>query len=372
MKLTYTELQEVITRYVVANKISSATLAITKDNIVGLADKIGLIVSFDTSYTDKLGFMDGSSLDFGKTIEEWAIDLTLPQDFDGNGADALAPHYPTFRPTYYSKTLGRKYVATTLPNGNIERGVNDATQLASITASIMKRLYDSEAVFKYNAKRQVLADLITKCESAQTTTNSYNGMQEYVVGTYFFADEGPNDTRRGVVVKPKAVGVDAGNWDSAKAKGYIIELDLVKEIAKPIDTATGEAFVEQIKRDVEVASDLNEGHSLNGNSLGATDGLVLIVKQGLLPTLEVQVEAGAFQAQKVAIPSEVVVVKDFGDADANVFAMLIDSRGVRLHNGYNAIRSQENAKGDFMNYYKHFEYTAFVSRNTFVKVYKSN
>lgn len=368
-KLSYNELKGAIAQYVDANKIASPNLSVTRDNIVGLADKIGLITTLDTSYIDKLAYMDGSDLDYGKTIEEWAIDLTLAQDFDPQGANALAPTYPTFRPAYYSKTLGRKFVPTTIPYGNIERAVNNADQLVSVTSMIMKRLYDSEGAYKYGVKRQVLADLIAKCENAMGSTNEFDDGSTYAVDTLLVEDATAQVKKYGIVVKP--YDSDAGSWDQAVEQGYIIELDLITEIAKPTDTATGEAFVKQVKQDVEIASDMNEGHSLSGNSLGATDGLVLVVKQGLLPTLEVDVQAGAFNGEKVAIPSEIVTVKDFGDDTSGVFAILMDRRMCRLHNGYNRVRSDENGKGDFINYYKHFEYTAFTSRNTFVKVYRN-
>lgn len=370
MKLSYEQLKATISQYVDANKIATSDLQVTRNNVVGLADKIGATFTLDTSYTDKLAFMDGGDLDWGKTVEEWSLDLTLAEDHDPTGANNMSPHYPTHRPVYYSKSLGRKYVPTTIPFGNIERAVNNADQFSLVTSTIMKRLYDSEAVYKYGVKRQVLADLANKCESAMNSIVEFNVGTNYAVDTYVIDDGASTNKKAGIIVKPY-VGGAVNFWSEAVEQGYIIELDLVTTIDKPIDTATGEAFVKQVKNDVEIASDQNEGHSLSGNSLGATDGLVLIVKQGLLPTLEVDVQAGAFNGEKVAIPSEIVVVKDFGNADASVFAILMDRRGARLFNDYNAVREDANGKGDFINYYKHFEYTAHTSRNTFVKVYKS-
>ena len=78
----------------------------------------------------------------------------------------------------------------------------------------------------------------------------------------------------------------------------------------------------------------------------------------------------AFQAEQLAIPARVKVVDDFGDNSTGVFAMLIDPRGVKLHRGYHAIRENLNGEGDFMNYFDHSENTGFISKSTFVKVYK--
>ena len=99
-------------------------------------------------------------------------------------------------------------------------------------------------------------------------------------------------------------------------------------------------------------------------------GLVLILKQGIMPNIEVKTWAGAFQENRVAFPTEVVVVKDFGSADDKVYGLLCDRRALRLHNTYNATRANENGDGDFLNVFRHTEDTAYISRNAFIKFYK--
>ena len=69
------------------------------------------------------------------------------------------------------------------------------------------------------------------------------------------------------------------------------------------------------------------------------------------------------------------VVDDFGTitgetSGKKVYAILIDPRGVKLHEGYNASRYKENADGDFVNYVRHFEETGFISKSTFVRVFE--
>ena len=174
-----------------------------------------------------------------------------------------------------------------------------------------------------------------------------------------------------VAVKPIASGSGL-TGTTAIAGGYLIPLALVTEIAKPSDDTTGEAFIEQVLKDVEVASDFSEGHSLNGNTLGGNQeaGLVLVMKQGIMPTLKVQTLAGAFHREDLAIPAEIVVIPDFGDADDDIYAILVDRRIMRLHNTYRAVRENSNGQGDFLNMYYHTENTVHVSRNCFVKVYK--
>lgn len=147
---------------------------------------------------------------------------------------------------------------------------------------------------------------------------------------------------------------------------------LMGERRHSLDDTTGEAFIKQLKSDVEVASDSSEGHSLNGNSLGATEGLRLILKQGIMPSVEVDTLAGAFQLEKLALPVKVIVVKDFGSCDSDVYGMLVDVRGMRLHNTFNGTYENLNGDGAFLNIFRHTEDTAYISRNCFVKFYKES
>ena len=109
--------------------------------------------------------------------------------------------------------------------------------------------------------------------------------------------------------------------------------------------------------------------------------MVLLVKQGVIPTLQVDTLAGAFNKEELAVPTDVIVVKDFGSTTVTVgessvdvskaYAVLVDGRGMRLHNTYNATRSNENGDGDFLNIFRHTEDTPYLSRNTFIKVYEA-
>ena len=180
------------------------------------------------------------------------------------------------------------------------------------------------------------------------------------------------DNKVGIVVKAYPASANLA-WEPAVAAGYIVVLDLVTTIAKPTDTATGEAFVKQVKKDVEIAGDISEGHSLNGNTLGASQGLILAVKQGLMPSIEVDVEAGAFNGNKVAMPSEVIVLPDFGkEADEKVYAVLFDKRALRFYPTFEYSASAPNETKAYINYIAHLDATAHISRNCFVKVYKAN
>lgn len=371
-KLSIAQLKSIVASYVAATNISNDTLSVTRDNIVGLADKIGKIQTIQHYFTDKLEVLTGEDLSFGKTVEEWAIDLILPEAYDSTGASALSRHDQTFRPVYYSFTCGRKMIPMTLPYNNIERAVHNEGQFAEVVAAMTKSLYDSEAMLRYGIKRQALGRLAGMCAYNMDATNatSYSTTGVYSVGT-LLKDSG-DAGKVFICVKPKTA--TSMTWADAKANGYVVENKLVEVKALPVDTSTGEAFIEAVKCDVEIASDFSEGHSLNGATLGATpeDGLILVVKQGVMPNLEVQTLSGAFHEDKVALPVKIVVVPDFGDLDSKYYAILLDRRGVKVHNTYRAVRENQNGDGDFINYFLHTENTVFVSRNIFVKVYSAS
>lgn len=375
-KLSIAELESAVATAVSAANIANSSFSVTRNNIVGLVDKIGKIVTIDTVYSiDKLNRFDGEYLSYGKTIEEWQQDLTVPYDYSStgvlaNGADALSPYDPSYRPAFYSETIGRKFIPTTIRNNNIERAVHFAEQFNNIVAMITKRLQDSMAQYRYAVKRQLFAKLIALAEGeslyAGTLPSTFSASTSYTVNTLL--KDGSTPTAVGIVVKAYTAN-DAANWAGAVSAGYIIPLNLLCDLSVPTDESTCTAFIEQVKKDVEIASDVSEGYSLNGNTLGATEGLALVVKQGIIPVTEVQSLAGAFHDQYLATPAEVVVVKDFGNADSKYFAVLLDARGLRLHNTYRATREQVNALGDWLTLFEHTEDTGFISRNTFVRVY---
>ncbi len=367
--LTYPELKAFVANVVTAAKLSNASFVESRDNTVGLLDKIGKIVTLDTTFAiDKLSMFDGEYMSFGKSIEEWQQDLILPVDYDPTGANTLAPHDGTSRPVTYSYTIGRKYIPATVRANDLERAVHFEAQYVELISMKLKRLNDSMASYRYAVKREMIAKLIALCEGEMDSTNAtFVASTAYNVGTCLKAGTSPE--KYGIVFKPITVALALANWAAAVAGGYIVELDLVQEIAKPVDESTGEAFLKQVKKDIEKASDENAGHSLNGNCLGATEGLVLVINQGILPSLDVDTLAGAFHQERLAIPAQIVVVKDFGSDASGAYAVLMDNRGLRLHNTYDAVREQMNGEGDFINYFRHTEDTPFASRNTFVKVY---
>ena len=369
-KLSLEELKTAIASYVDASKISVATFSDTRNNIVGLLDKIGKIVQLDTSFFDKLPELDGEELSFGKTVEEYYQDLILPIDYnqDADGSRVNRFYSPTFRPASYSYTLGKKIIAESIPNNNIERAVHFEAQYVEIVATMQKRLADSKAIWKYGVKRQILGNICDKVAGVYSGATAYvNATTDVAEGTYYKQTiDGVVHTAVCVVAKTHAVG---DTWAGLVAGGYLVEMKMLEEVAVPVDTSTGEAFLKAVKNAVEDAQDVNEGNSFNGNTIGAEVGLMLYIKHGIMSSLEIDTLAGAFHLDKMGTGVETKIVKDFGNTTTDAYAILMDRRAARLHIGYEAVRENFNGFGDFLNLFSHIESTAFISRNCYIKVF---
>ncbi len=316
-KMTLSGLQSAMASYVAAAS-QAASWSASSGNFIGLLDKIGKQVTIDGLFNDKLPELQGDELPLGKTVEEYFVDLTLPQNYSSmasEGAGALTPALPTVEDVAYSYTLGRQYVKTTLPYDNYERACINASVAGAVGAKIIERLQNSVDMTKYQMKKQLIGNAIDKA-------------------------------------------VTAGS---------------VATVAVPVDTVTGEAFIKQVKKDVEDASFAHMGNCLAGNNamIGASPELVLYVKKGVMASLDVDTLAGAFNIDKLAIPARIKVVDDFGSiTNSTAWAVLVDPRGIKLHEGYNATREDPNGQGDFVNIVRHFEETGFISKYVFIKVYK--
>ena len=325
-KMTLESLKTFATSYVAAAQQAGAWQE-THNNLYKVLDKVGKMITLDGEFQDSLPELSGDDLPLGKTIEEYFVDLTMPVDFkapDNSGSGyaeaALKPYLPDTEEPAYSYSLGRKVLPTTIPYDNVERGAVNAEAAGNMIAKVTEKFADSGSLYRYALKKQLIGNMITK-----------------------------------------AIEVDAGAGK------------IVSTIAKPVDTATGEAFIKEVKTIKEDFEFANEGNCLSKALIGKTpeSNLILYVKKGVLPSLEVDTLTGAYHLDKIAIPCHVKVVDDFGSADDKVFAVMLDSRGVKLHKDYLTTKPQENAFSDFVNLFEHSEYTGFISKFTAVHVFKA-
>ena len=322
-KMTKAALETAMATYVAAAK-QAGVWSDSNANLLKAVDKIGKTIQINGIYADKLAELEGDNLPLGKTIEEYFIDLTMPEtysDIATEGAKDDQPALPAVEDVCYNYTLGRQKVKTTVPFDNLERAFNTSEGAAAAITDISVKLQNSVDMTKYQMKKQLLGNVASKAIAVKATVS-----------------------------------------------------DVYKAMPVPVDTNTSEAFITAIKEAAEDASFAHQG-GLGNRLIGAAPELKLYVKKGVMPIVEVEALAGAFNSDKLALPASVTVVDDFGTITGEtegkkVYAILIDPRGVKLHEGYNASRYKENADGDFVNYVRHFEETGFISKSTFVRVFE--
>lgn len=335
-KWTIADIKTAVASYVAAAKQADASWDPSTESISGLMQKIMKTVTIDGSFVDKLPELDGDELPFGEAIEEYFVNLVPVRDYDdfegdyeggddeGAAADANnRPYRPNFDTVVYDEKLGRKVFATTIDEYKYQEALNGEADLSTLVALIMKRIYDSYSLWKYNQKKQLIGNMIDKAAAVTATVG-------------------------GETVYP-----------------------LVEEIAVPTDTESGEAFIKAVKDFAEEAAFVSENTSLSKTTIGAEDGLKLYIKKGIMSSLEVDTLAGAFNAEKLALPCEIKVVEDFGTTTTDAFAVLVDPRGIKLHRNYESMRDHEVAAGDYRNFFLHTEHTGFISTHTYVKVFEA-
>ena len=316
-KMTLDELAKFTASYVTAAKQAGAWKA-TTDNYLGLVDKIGKQITIEGSFEDDLPELNGDDLPFGKTIEEYMIDLIMPvSKDDGVSEDAVWDVYkPTVQEACYSYTLGGKKIPVVEKYNDVERAALGSTEAGNFSASLFNKFEVSYTNARYDVKERLLGNAIEKLPS-----------------------------------------------------------NCVETLAAPVDTETGANFILSVKKALEKAKKRNEGNCISGSLIGGSNTLILCIKQGIMPEIEVNTLMGAFHDEYAKFGIEIKTVDSFGtDAsgtEVDAYAFLFDTRGIKLHNSYNAIRSQASANKDEILFVRHYEDTGFISKYTYMHAWKA-
>lgn len=367
-KLTKEQLAFLLASYLKANKIAVAGFEASKDNVLGLLDKIGKTVEIDGIYTSELDWMDGDTLPAGKTIEEYFEDFIAPEDYvkESGLGNVNGPEIGA-RPVRYSYTQGRKKWKVKKYFDDLERAFSTEAGAINALEGITERLESSYRMWRDDAKRKLLGTLASKAKEIMNTTTTFAVKTAYTTGTAVRKDT--NGSAYAIVFKdiPSSNALD---WAGAIGAGYLAPVNLVEKVDVPTDDVKGEAFIIAVKEAVRKMKFKNH-ENLNGALVKPTPeaNRRLVIDTSLMPELEVKTLAGAFHDDRLAMPATMSEVEDFGTGNSDVLAILLDERGAKLHNSYNATRTQELADDDAILYVKHTEDTAFISANTFVHVF---
>lgn len=346
------------------------------NELTKVLNKIGLQIQIQGDYVDRLPELDGPELPLGKTIEEYFSELPSVLDYDKTGSTNDAPEDVHFLKPYYSYPLPRKMIKTTRRYEEYEESAINEAALFAMAGDDLAKITKSTDVYRYALKRELIGKVIEKAELCQSGLSA-DGVATYVAASANTLELGAlvcksqsASADHGIVMVDKG-GIPANtSWDNAVAAGYITLFHLVEEVAKPTDTAEGEAFLKKVMDDVEIASENGSGNSFNGAFIGATTDLVLLTLQGVRSVLSVDVKAGAFHREDLEIGAMLKSIPDFGSYNGKAWAVLMDRRTAALYLAYLRDRVHENADGDFVNFVRHIHNTPFISAATFVKVYE--
>lgn len=365
-RTTLNQFYDIVSEYIIANKIATDYTPTTSE-FTGLLDKIGKQVTMVHNFYDSLPELDGELLPLGKTVEEWYSDLKKPVPYDAEGTSTLARRKSGYRKPYYSFKQPRMVIENTIPYNVFEASSIDQTAYISLVNDNVKKFADSIALARYGRKKKLLNLVATRIKGVMnleesTSSDSADGTN-LKNGTYL------NDTSTGkVYAVMEDFDYTAGQEDTYVAEGKLVELHLETKLARPVDNATGTAFVKTLKDIAESLQFARDGHCLSGATIGSDEGVIMYLRKGIASVIDVDVLAGAFHQDKVAVPIEFKVVED--DAlPSGVYALLVDRRMIRLHPTYQAIRQNENGQGDFINQFSHTDYTAFYSMNTYCHIF---
>lgn len=317
-KLTVADLKTLVDTYVNANLMQIPSASYTPDfhTISNHLLKIGEMIMLDSDFSDRLPELDSRELEYGTTIEEYFMDFVLPVNYDGDGTTDLAPKRPTFQDTTYTKELGRKTIPITIDDTKYKNGMLGAAEYAQFLAWILKRHQDSQNLYKYALKRQLLGRFIEKLSGSPQ----------------------------------------------------------VETTAKPTDTATAEAWIKKVKEEITNMRDfIKEDYNLYGVPAKSPELVLYIAGADTIPVLDVDALAGAFNKDKVEIPVVVKQLEDFGEVSVNknAWAFLLDPRGAALKPHSINVTETRNGQGEFRTFYWHATYTAFISKATNAKVWVS-
>ena len=345
--------------YITADSASNKTFDKVSAG-TGLMSKIAATFTIEGDYTEEgLADLDGPEITNGNALEEYFRDFIEPQEFDETGANTLAPSYPNEAPVYYSEEQEKQTFKTTERMSGYSQSFNTKEEAAAYVAGIARRLYDSETLWKNQLKKQLLGIVASAHSQVVPTTYAPATASSLNIGDKVKGGENIYVVRKKISNNTElAAAVDAGQ---------LVKLDLATSMAVPTDATTGEAFIKSVKDYAAKFMKPRSGYSLNGNIAGKGT-YKLYIKEGILPSIEVDTIAGAFNQDRLTFGVPVVEMTDFG-ANENVFAMLVDTRGIRVSSVEKIATSQLNAEGAFINYYLHERPLAHWSPNVKVHVW---
>lgn len=269
-----------------------------------LLDKIGATVSLQSSIKDHLDMFDDITLPMGTTVEEYIHDLLEVAAFDPESLPYGQNVIDTKKAYHYRS--GDKKIELPVWNSEMKRAFNSPEGLASFTARMLQRIEDTKKAYKFEAKKKALGVKLLRDAVHEIDIEDPDNPGTYLKGINAAAITPTDYTALSketiIASNGKRVGgdvVDAGK------RNVLIPL--------PSDKATADAFitgVQQIVEDLQFTS--RKGNPFGVAQQSQPSDLVLLIKKGTMPVLNVTSLASAFNKELLGLGVQVKVVDDFG------------------------------------------------------------
>lgn len=322
-KATFATVAAFAKAYADATKSGNTTFTLTKNELCGAVDKIGEMIQIQGNYDDKLGFLDGSALPLGRTVEEVHRALaqaSLYEGADKEGPKVNVPEFIPYEKCAYSYPLARvKFKSSHQGDALAEACINEAA-FAQLVAGESQEISDQKSFYKFNIKKAALANVIGKAKAAT------------------------NAAKLVTTVK------DPSQMTADEAETLITNLLVY---AKSIEFPT-------------------EGNNLGNCLIGGLSGIKprLVAKLSVLESLDRLAKAGSFHDEYFDLTTryDIEEVDDFG-SDTKALILVIDPRMVIIKPYLDRTYSYVNGDGDFMTTVNHYGCTIFNSLYTAVHVW---
>lgn len=330
------ELASLITAVIAKGKIADPTYTPTTNDYINAINKIGDVVTFEYDVPNELSWIDGEKMPYGETIEEVIADFPMPlQNVPENGIVGNdVPYYPTYRKAAYSYSLGSERWRETRKHDSIQTAMRNEGDASKFFADIAYKLESGYRLFRNDCKKALLGKFGVRALTNLSTATAYTNTAVITndeIGKYY-----KNGNEVAIAFKTKDATSKA--WADAIKDGTLVKPEFVTTMAIPTDTTSGENTLIDFKLQVKKATKAKNHSCLSGGLIPSVrqNLLKMVINLSVVPTLDVKTFAGAFHEDKLTSGVEIEEVDSFGEeADSKgIWAMLVDSRGVKLRNQF--------------------------------------
>lgn len=291
--------------------------AVWDENEMAMIGKIAYTIIREVTASNPLAVFNKRPVDTGDTIEQVVVKFVESEGYDINGAGALTPDKRNKLAVQYFKNWTRKKFKTTVYPTQLRLMANSISNKEEIASRLVSVLGESDIQENFENIKGLLA----------YGSTPVNGATPFVNGG--------------------TVAVKNGTID------YLGFLTLIKNIVK------GMKF-----------------NNTTFNSYGLKrrtreEDIYIIAPYKLITETDVESLSGVFNLDKAEIRNRIIEIDTETDTDGNYLVYIVDQNALQVVTQVYKMLDQENADGDFWNYFLHVNRLYAISTlfdGVFIKV----